>query len=774
MDTSTPRRYLDAGLAVLPAVRTPEGKRPALATWREYQHRRPTEAEVNEWFGGAGDHDLCLVAGTVSGNLEVIDFDAGGELYEAWCAQVRDVAPELLDRLVAERTPSGGFHIFYRCAAGVEGSAKLAERRIECEGPDEILFHGKPHKPRKDRDGRWRATVTLIETRGHGGVCLCTPSSGYVLVRGDLEHIPQLSAEEREDLLACARAMNEVPAPVVDPHPKPDRRRAEGELRPGDDYNQRGNVRELLLAHGWALERPGENEHWRRPGKTRGTSATLKGGVFYVFSSNAAPFEPNRGYSLFAVYAQLEHHGDYPGAARELRSRGYGSTVRAASTDFGTGASVPCKPPEGADPIDVSLLTVPGFIGEVVDHSMATAPYPNRVLAFAGALALQALLAGRCVRDTADNRPNVYILGLAQSAAGKDWPRKVNAKVLLAAGLADRLADRMASGEGVQDALLANPEMLFQTDEIDSLLTSMTVVRDARYESLMSTLLTLHSSSSTLFPLRRRAGDEDRTSKFIESPCLVLFGTAIPSHFYSALSERMLTNGLIGRTLILESGKRGEGQEPRICDPPKRVLAVAKWWADRIRIADTSRRLTTMPSTDQAMTVFADVRRDTDARYSEASDRGEAAAATIWGRVNEHVRKLALLHAVSVSHRRPSIDRAGAEWARDLVMHLTRRMLHMVSRYSADTPFESMALRVIRKLEDHGADGATRSEVLRALKVDADTCERVTQTLIERGEIVCEERPTGGRSSRVYRLAAKKGERSGKEVGDKSPAGGSE
>jgi hypothetical protein len=47
--------------------------------------------------------------------------------------------------------------------------------------------------------------------------------------------------------------------------------------------------------------------------------------VFYAFSSNAAPFEANRAYSPFAVYALLEHAGDFQAAATELRRSGYGA-----------------------------------------------------------------------------------------------------------------------------------------------------------------------------------------------------------------------------------------------------------------------------------------------------------------------------------------------------------------------------------------------------------------------------------------------------------------
>ena len=38
------------------------------------------------------------------------------------------------------------------------------------------------------------------------------------------------------------------------------------------------------------------------------------------------------------------------------------------------------------------LLRVPGFISEVMDYCLTTAPYPNVVMAFCGALALQAVL----------------------------------------------------------------------------------------------------------------------------------------------------------------------------------------------------------------------------------------------------------------------------------------------------------------------------------------------------------------------------------------------
>ena len=100
--------------------------------------------------------------------------------------------------------------------------------------------------------------------------------------------------------------------------------------RPGDEFNERGDVRALLVRHGWTCVGGGENESLAPAGQGPGLECHAAGGVFYVFSSNAAPFEPNHPYSPFAVYALLEHQGDFAQAASALRDEGFGSDGRGA------------------------------------------------------------------------------------------------------------------------------------------------------------------------------------------------------------------------------------------------------------------------------------------------------------------------------------------------------------------------------------------------------------------------------------------------------------
>lgn len=98
--------------------------------------------------------------------------------------------------------------------------------------------------------------------------------------------------------------------------------------RPGDEYNANGEGFDLLLKHGWKVvcERDCV-KYLCRPGKDSGVSATFNKipGKLYVFSTNADPFEPEKAYDGFSIYAILEHNGDYSQAASTLAGRGYGS-----------------------------------------------------------------------------------------------------------------------------------------------------------------------------------------------------------------------------------------------------------------------------------------------------------------------------------------------------------------------------------------------------------------------------------------------------------------
>ena len=747
--------YLRSGLCVLPAILAE--KRPALAGWKQYQRRLPTEQQVRTWFADAPA--LCVLAGAVSGHLEMIDFDLQGELFDRWRELVSTEAPGLVDRVVIERSQSGGRHVVYRCETPVPGNRKLAQRTMVVDSAEPVVICGKRYVPRRVGE-RFEITLTLIETRGDGGLFLCAPTQGYCLEQGALDSIPTLTDAERSILIEAACALTEAIPPAQ-------RQRAQAAVgRPGDEFNERGDVREVLLRHGWELVRGGENEYWRRPGKDQGWSATLRGGVLYVFSSNAAPFEPDRAYAPFTVLALLEHSGDFGAAASALRTQGFGQDAEGGDVDLShlmcnghaRPRSVQSAYPDPG-PLPAELLRVPGFVSDVMDHCLATAPYPNTALAFCGALALQALLAGRKVRDCADNRTNLYLLALAYSSVGKDWPRKVNTHIMHRVGLVGALGEKFASGEGIQDALFVTPAMLFQTDEIDGLLQSINKARDARHENIMGTLLTMYSAANSIYPMRRKAGKE--SPGVIDQPCLVVYGTAIPTHYYEALSERMLTNGFFARMLIVESGLRGVGQEPGIIDPPASVMDAARWWAEFIPGTGNLEPWHPQPriveADDDARDLLAQARVESEAEYASSEARGDPVGTTVWGRVPEQVRKLALLYAASANYQSPRIDVAAVQWATAFMLHQTRRMLFMAHSHVAENPFHAECLKLVRKLREAPDHQLAHSVLLKRMKIDAKAFQELVTTLEQQGDLLTVIQATAGRPQRHYRLLGETG-----------------
>ena len=734
-----------SGLSVLPAIRGK--KRPEVGRWREYMKRLPEEIEIDAWF--ANHHDaMCIVCGKVSGNLECIDFDAHGECLAAWKGKVEAA---LLDRLVIERSPSGGYHVLYRSSEPVEGNLKLA---------------------RGMREGK---LTTLIETRGEGGVFLCSPTEGYELKQGDFAHLATISPVERKALLDAARSFDEGETAVSRPvSPGADVGQTDGFLlRPGDDFSARGDIRPYLQANGWqsaGMSHDG-NELWTRPGKDvrEGNSATWKNRVFYVFTSSASPFEPNKGYSAFQVYAKLEHDGDFSAAANALLKKGFGKVADpmrgvdlsgfnpAVGGEKGTVRDAPPETrSEYEDPgvVPHELFDVPGFVSDYMEHILRVSPYPNRPMAFCAALAMLSHLAGRRFKSVHGTRLNIYLLGLGNSGVGKERPRICNIDLAAESGFGNEIGDSFASGEGLEDSLAFHPAMLYQVDEVDNLF-NIVKLKDARAAQINAMLLKFFSESGTFHRMRAKAYDSRNVNpvSVICEPHLVLLGTATPRFFYQSMTERSLENGLLARCLVVELGERGmmndvfeEDIPPGILDFVRRVREPAEGGNVAGLAAGSSTLrpvLKVIGESEEARRRLNEYRQEADVKYSEAESKSKFDAMALWARAGEKVAKLSCLHALSEDPENPSVTVEGVEWAGRLVDHLTRRMLYMTSLYVFDGEFDERVKKFMRILADKH-NRASRSVLLKNTHLDAKDFDSLVKTLQQTGQIRSEITPSGG------------------------------
>jgi len=307
------------GLSVIPV----DGNKKPIGKWADFQKRIMAPAEVDAAFSSADR--MAIVCGHVSNDLEVIDFDGEG-FYPRWKSLLTENGhADLLAKLVVCRTPSGGYHVLYRCQ-DIGRNQKLA--RVYAE-------NGRPE--------------VAIETRGEGGYVVAFPSAGYTMCQGKLSGIPTITPAEREALLHAARILDEVADEPLPQSPKPNDATGEAAaLRPGDDYNARTSWADVLSPAGWRMVgHVGPRELWCRPGKDgRSTSATTGNGygkdLLKVFSSNA--------HSRFGAFALINHHGDYARAAKALGAAGYGDQTRQATStkpsEAGAVSSSTAKPSE--------------------------------------------------------------------------------------------------------------------------------------------------------------------------------------------------------------------------------------------------------------------------------------------------------------------------------------------------------------------------------------------------------------------------------------------
>jgi KaiC/GvpD/RAD55 family RecA-like ATPase len=368
---------LHHGLAVVPPAEDGT-KRPA-GPWQTYQHRLPTEDELRSWYAN-GRHGIGIVCGAVSGNLEMLEFEgrAMGEAVDERFADLADQAGigDLVANVMAgytEWTPSGGLHILYRVDGPIAGNTKLARRPATA------------NELEQQPDDRIKV---LIETRGEGGYVIVAPTHGPVhptagewrLVQGGFDSIATITPAERDQLHRLARALDDMPVNPPTSVPSATQPMLATD-RPGDLYNQQPDATtrtlQLLQQHGWqhVFDHPHAghtDHHLRRPGKNDGTSAVLHGdgGTLYVFSTSTS-FTAEEPYTPFAVYTQLEHHGDYRAAARQLRP---GDAPHPDLTDL-----VTTPAPPGTAPPTIELDARPFEITRVGAYIAAGITEPDYV-----------------------------------------------------------------------------------------------------------------------------------------------------------------------------------------------------------------------------------------------------------------------------------------------------------------------------------------------------------------------------------------------------------
>jgi hypothetical protein len=498
--------------------------------------------------------------------------------------------------------------------------------------------------------------------------------------------------------------------------------------RPGDDYNERGDLHSLLLSHGWKVcGKDGNNIQLTRPGKTTGLSATWNGEHFYVFTSSCPQFEPDKGYRPFDVYARLEHNGDHSAAARFLGSNGYGSSGVAGDVDLSGilngDRRIPATVASGDDPRAIQgetegsqgmggvsdetgilkpkspvefpphLLKVPGFVGQVVQYSLATAHSPQPVLALWGALCLQATLCGRKICDPFGGRTNLYVMAMAGSGKGKNQPRVVNRRILAGAGLLELEGpEDLASDSGLLASVAHQPALLMQLDEVGRLLKSCASAgsQSSHLYNIATLLLRLYSSAGEIY--KGKAYCDRSKNVEIDQPCLTIYGSTVPESFWGSMSSESIGDGFLARMIPVIGDENPPEQTARQIPVPESLLVHARGWGAYRRggnLESVHPGPEVVEYTAGAEQILAEYRRNWRQR-ADSSGPWQP----VWARAAEKACRLALVYVASKGTSSLRIDSEAIQWACEVSDYTTSLFESVGDEHIADSEFERKCQRV--------------------------------------------------------------------------------
>lgn len=410
--------------------------------------------------------------------------------------------------------------------------------------------------------------------------------------------------------------------------------------------------------------------------------------------------------------------------------------------------------PDADSKLPKELLEIPGLIGDVMRHNLATAHYPLPELALAGALSLMSSITGGKVIDKVRTRTNLFVIGLAPSGGGKDHSRKLNRNILRAAGHGQIVGpERIGSHAGIISTLAEQWLTLFQLDEIGHLVMAMQDRGSPHLVQISAVLMQLFSSADSEW-ISDAYGDRNKVKRLLY-PHAVLYGTSVPEGFWESLTEENLKGGLIGRCLVFESRHYVDYQEPADDEIPSSIIDRARYWLDMQTHSGNlagagggahPRRV------DREEAAHARLHQHT-LDISRRRMTEDPLRSAIWSRAAEKTNKLALLFACSRSQGEdwPVIRLEDADRAIRLNNWLTRRMLWAADKHVSGSEFGRMVNSMRALLAERPGEPWTLTDITRRTrKLTPRQRADILQTLVQSGDVVCQEVETATRPATVY------------------------
>ena len=413
--------------------------------------------------------------------------------------------------------------------------------------------------------------------------------------------------------------------------------------------------------------------------------------------------------------------------------------------------AAPCKRKSGS-------LEPRGAVGKLTQYINETSIRPQPILALAAALCAIGTLAGRKYRSPSNLRTNLFAISLADSGAGKNHSRQIIDRLFSDFLGAEKKigGSKIASGSGLLSALHRSPSILFQIDEFGMFLGAMLDKRGPKHLiEIMSHMTELFTSSNLTYHGIEYADQRDRPRQEIVQPCLSVYGTTVPGHFWKALESSNAVDGSLARFLVFESEENyPDDQNAPEKDPPVELIDLLARINEGIggiaSALDGSHtpELMHVSYDDAATKMIKDMKLDTTKKLRALEG---TPFTSFWARRDELTIKVAMIHAIGCDPENPIINTYDVEFARAIVDRSINQLVDGVERYVSDNAAENFSKRVIEIVRKAGGsiDKSRLYKQTLFLGRDRDTTLKALMGSEDLIEVIKE---TGGRPKTIYRL----------------------
>lgn len=316
----------------------------------------------------------------------------------------------------------------------------------------------------------------------------------------------------------------------------------------------------------------------------------------------------------------------------------------------------------------------PGLVGKIAEFIYAAAPRPVPEIALAGALGLMAGICGRAY-NVSGTGLNQYVLVLADTGTGKEAAASGIDKLMSKIAFTNPTSidyigpSEISSGIALIRQLAATPCFVSILGEFGIRLQSMSSQSASYAEiSLRRILLDLYNKSGKADTFRGSVyADKDKNVNSINSPSFSILGESTPQRFYGALTENMISEGLLPRFTIIEYiGPRPplNKHHLRNSEPSGELVSL---------LSDvTFSAAQIMHSKEPVAVQFSNEALKIAERFDEHADKkinavDSDALKQLWNRAHIKAIKLAGLIAVGVNHIKPVIQDTHILWAIDII-----------------------------------------------------------------------------------------------------------